>query len=85
METRATSERRSSKSLGEGCLTIEPRATSPYRSGQVAPGCVSPRLHGVAPVRSLWCGARPLIVLNTSFELQMHPNASKNSMWYSNT
>ncbi|KAF3586690.1 hypothetical protein F2Q69_00027885 [Brassica cretica] len=43
------------------------------------------RLHGVAPVRSLWCAARPLIALNTSFELQMHPNASKNSMWYSNT
>ncbi|KAF3600707.1 hypothetical protein F2Q69_00037698 [Brassica cretica] len=63
----------------------ETRATSPCRSGQVAPGCVSQRLHGVTPMRSLWCAARPLIALNTSLELQMHPNASKNSMWYSNT
>uniref|UniRef100_A0A0D3AD52 Jacalin-type lectin domain-containing protein n=1 Tax=Brassica oleracea var. oleracea TaxID=109376 RepID=A0A0D3AD52_BRAOL len=29
---------------------------------------------------SLPCSARPMIALNTSFELQMHPNASKNSM-----
>ncbi|KAF3513212.1 hypothetical protein F2Q69_00001415 [Brassica cretica] len=49
---------------------METRATSERRSGQVAPGCVSQRLHGgVAPVRSLWCAARPLIALNTSFEL----------------
>ncbi|KAF2537005.1 hypothetical protein F2Q68_00018574 [Brassica cretica] len=32
---------------------------------QVALRCVSQRLHGVAPVRSLWCAARPLIALNT--------------------
>ncbi|KAF2568477.1 hypothetical protein F2Q70_00028628 [Brassica cretica] len=64
---------------------METRATSPCRSGQVAPGCVSQRLHGIALVRSLWCAARPLIALNISFELQMHPNVSKNSMWYSNT
>ncbi|KAF2575423.1 hypothetical protein F2Q70_00001029 [Brassica cretica] len=64
---------------------METRATSERRSGQVAPGCVSQRLHGVAPVRSLWCAARPLIALNTSFELQMRPNVSRNSMWYSNT
>ncbi|KAF2565899.1 hypothetical protein F2Q68_00027506 [Brassica cretica] len=43
------------------------------------------RLHGVAPVRSLPCTARPMITFITSFELQMHPNVSKNSMWYSNT
>ncbi|KAF2587925.1 hypothetical protein F2Q70_00038600 [Brassica cretica] len=48
---------------------------------KVAPGCVPQRLHGVAPVRSFWCAARPLIALNTSFELQMHPNASKNSIY----
>ncbi|KAF2593021.1 hypothetical protein F2Q70_00045568 [Brassica cretica] len=35
--------------------------------------------------RSLPCIARPMITLITSFELQMHPNVSKNSMWYSNT
>ncbi|KAF2596103.1 hypothetical protein F2Q68_00012442 [Brassica cretica] len=46
---------------------------------------VSQRLHGVAPVRSLPCTARPMITFITSFELQMHPNVSKNSMWYSNT
>ncbi|KAF3523054.1 hypothetical protein F2Q69_00048251 [Brassica cretica] len=43
------------------------------------------RLHGVASVRSLWCAARPLIALNTSFEFQMYPNASKNSMSISYT
>ncbi|WZZ89448.1 hypothetical protein YC2023_118027 [Brassica napus] len=46
---------------------------------------VSQRLHGVAPVRSLPCTASPMITFITSFELQMHPNVSKNSMWYSNT
>ncbi|KAF2532744.1 hypothetical protein F2Q70_00032418 [Brassica cretica] len=46
---------------------------------------VSQRLHGVAPVRSLSCTARPMITFITYFELQMHPNVSKNSMWYSNT
>ncbi|KAF3553958.1 hypothetical protein F2Q69_00012172 [Brassica cretica] len=46
---------------------------------------VSQRLHGVAPVRSLPCTARPMITFIISFELQMHPNVSKNSMWYSNT
>ncbi|KAF3609355.1 hypothetical protein DY000_02046817 [Brassica cretica] len=63
--------------------TSETRATSPCRYGWIATGCVSQRLHGVAPVRLLWCAARPLITLNTSFELQMHPNASRNSMWCS--
>ncbi|KAF3562761.1 hypothetical protein DY000_02013800 [Brassica cretica] len=43
------------------------------------------RVHGVAPVGSLPCTARPMITLITSFELQMHPNVPKNSMWYSNT
>ncbi|KAF3529450.1 hypothetical protein DY000_02043770 [Brassica cretica] len=85
METRATLDRRSGKSLWEGCLAIKTRATSLRRSVKVAPGCVPQRLHGVAPVRSLWCAVRPLIALNTSFELQMYPNVSKNSMWYSNT
>ncbi|KAF2567754.1 hypothetical protein F2Q68_00024592 [Brassica cretica] len=46
---------------------------------------VSQRLHGVAPVRSLSCTARPMITFITSFGLQMHPNVSKNSMWYFNT
>ncbi|KAF2592700.1 hypothetical protein F2Q70_00044093 [Brassica cretica] len=46
---------------------------------------VSQRLHSFAPVRSLPCTARPMITFITSFELQMHPNVSKNSMWYSNT
>ncbi|KAF2569342.1 hypothetical protein F2Q68_00025652 [Brassica cretica] len=46
---------------------------------------VSQRLRAVAPVRSLSCTARPMITFITSFELQMHPNVSKNSMWYSNT
>nr|VDD00039.1 unnamed protein product [Brassica oleracea] len=46
---------------------------------------VSQRLHGVALVRSFPCTARPMINFITSFELQMHPNVSKNSMWYSNT
>ncbi|KAF3508934.1 hypothetical protein F2Q69_00019582 [Brassica cretica] len=46
---------------------------------------VSQRLHSVAPVRSLSCTARPMITFFTSFELQMHPNVSKNSTWYSNT
>ncbi|KAF2543220.1 hypothetical protein F2Q68_00029898 [Brassica cretica] len=41
---------------------------------------VSHRLHGIAPVRSLSCTARPMITFITSFELQMHPNVSKNSM-----
>ncbi|KAF3551323.1 hypothetical protein DY000_02000135 [Brassica cretica] len=39
------------------------------------------RLHGVAPVRSLPCTAHPMITFITSFELQMHPNVSKNFMW----
>ncbi|KAF2592912.1 hypothetical protein F2Q70_00043523 [Brassica cretica] len=42
---------------------------------------VSQRLHGVTPVRSLPCTARPMITFITFFELQMHPNVSKNSMW----
>ncbi|KAF3487266.1 hypothetical protein F2Q69_00053530 [Brassica cretica] len=46
---------------------------------------VSQRLHGVAPVRSLPCTARPMIIFITSFELQMNPNVSMNAMWYSNT
>ncbi|KAF3523899.1 hypothetical protein F2Q69_00049913 [Brassica cretica] len=46
---------------------------------------VSQRLHSAAPVRSLSCTARPMITFITSFELQMHPNVFKNSMWYSNT
>ncbi|KAF3558329.1 hypothetical protein F2Q69_00016253 [Brassica cretica] len=41
----------------------------------------SQRLHGVASVRSLTCTARPMITFITSFELQMHPNVSKNFMW----
>ncbi|KAF3498952.1 hypothetical protein DY000_02053287 [Brassica cretica] len=41
---------------------------------------VSQRLHGVTPVRSLPCTARPMITFITSFELQMHPNVSKNYM-----
>ncbi|KAF3537660.1 hypothetical protein F2Q69_00025091 [Brassica cretica] len=63
------------------CLrAMETRATSGCRSERV-----SQRLHGVAPVRSLPCTARPMITFITSFELQMHPNVSKNSMWYSST
>ncbi|KAF2564760.1 hypothetical protein F2Q70_00014210 [Brassica cretica] len=80
METRATLERRSGKSLWqvalggvscdrnasdlfmslwEGCLAIETRATSLCRSGQVAPGCVSQRLHVVAPgSRSRQCSSK---------------------------
>ncbi|KAF3574486.1 hypothetical protein F2Q69_00059784 [Brassica cretica] len=46
---------------------------------------VSQRLRVVAPVRSLPCIARQMITFITSFELEMHPNVSKNSMWYSNT
>ncbi|KAG5385127.1 hypothetical protein IGI04_036597 [Brassica rapa subsp. trilocularis] len=39
-----------------------------------------PSLREVAPG-----SARPKTTLITSFELQMHPNVSRNSMWYSNT
>ncbi|KAF3592511.1 hypothetical protein DY000_02025478 [Brassica cretica] len=74
---------RSERSLRASFCVVSPWKRE--RPRRVAPGCVSQRLHGVAPVRSLWCAAHPLIVLNTSFELQMHPNASKNFMWYSNT
>ncbi|KAF2597920.1 hypothetical protein F2Q68_00008951 [Brassica cretica] len=52
------------------------------------PSCsegVSQRLRAVTPVRSLPCTASPMITFITSFELQMHPNVSKNFMWYSNT
>ncbi|KAF3508845.1 hypothetical protein F2Q69_00007616 [Brassica cretica] len=59
---------------------METRATLGCRSERL-----SQRLHGVAPVRSLLCTARPMITFITSFELQMLPNVSKNSMWYSNT
>ncbi|KAF3561989.1 hypothetical protein DY000_02012169 [Brassica cretica] len=48
----------------------------PSRSERVSQG-----FHVVAPVRSLPCTARPMITFITSFELQMHPNVSKNSMW----
>ncbi|KAF3593163.1 hypothetical protein DY000_02021064 [Brassica cretica] len=59
METRATLERRSGKSLWEGCLAIETRATSLRRSGKVAPGYVSQRLHVVAPgSRSRQCSSK---------------------------
>ncbi|KAF3578838.1 hypothetical protein DY000_02032154 [Brassica cretica] len=64
---------------------MKTRATLPCRSGKVAPIGRSERLDGVAPDWSLPCAARPMITLNTSFELQMHPNVSKNSIWYSNT
>ncbi|KAF3552629.1 hypothetical protein DY000_02007637 [Brassica cretica] len=46
---------------------------------------VSQRLRAVSPVRSLPCTARPMITFITSFELQMYPNVSNNSMWYSIT
>jgi len=59
METRATLDRRSGKSLWEGCLAIETRATSSCRSVQVALGCVSQRLHVVAPgSRSRQCSSK---------------------------
>ncbi|KAF3601393.1 hypothetical protein F2Q69_00035423 [Brassica cretica] len=77
METRATSLCRSSHvAPGDGDasdLAVSLRSSHSER--------VSQRLHGVAPVRSLPCTARPMITLITSFELQMHPNVSKNSMW----
>ncbi|WZZ67816.1 hypothetical protein YC2023_079186 [Brassica napus] len=48
-----------SMSLWEGCLAIETQATSLCRSGQVAPGCVSQRLHVVAPgSRSRQCSSK---------------------------
>ncbi|KAF2582430.1 hypothetical protein F2Q68_00004547 [Brassica cretica] len=50
------------------------------RSGKVALRGRAQRVHGVAPVGSLPCTARPMITFITSFELQMHPNVSKNSM-----
>ncbi|KAF3584054.1 hypothetical protein F2Q69_00028057 [Brassica cretica] len=72
---------------------METRATSLRCSGKVAPGYVSQRLHVVAPgsrsrqsLQAVAPGsALPKITLITSLELQMYPNVSRNSMWYSNT
>uniref|UniRef100_A0A0D3E7F9 Uncharacterized protein n=1 Tax=Brassica oleracea var. oleracea TaxID=109376 RepID=A0A0D3E7F9_BRAOL len=61
------------------------RETSCCRSGKVALRGRAHRVHGVAPVGSLPCTARPMITLITSFERQTYPNVPKNSMWYSNT
>ncbi|KAG5406843.1 hypothetical protein IGI04_012962 [Brassica rapa subsp. trilocularis] len=61
-------------------VSSKERATSGRRSNVVAPRGKAQRLHRVAAVRSLRWVARPLITLNTSFELQMHPNVSNNSM-----
>ncbi|KAL0753051.1 hypothetical protein Bca101_090719 [Brassica carinata] len=81
METRATSLRRSGHvAPGDGDASDLAVSLRSSRSEGV-----SQRLHGVAPVRSLPCTARPMITFIISFELQMHPNVSKNSMWYSNT
>ena len=66
-------------------VSSKERATLGCRSNEVALRGKAQRLYGIAPVRSLQYAARPMITLNTSFELQMHPNVSKNSMWYSNT
>ncbi|KAL0760620.1 hypothetical protein Bca101_076770 [Brassica carinata] len=68
-----------------GGVAARRRSGSLSRSGQVALKGLSQRLHGVTPVSSLPCTALPMITFITSFELQMHPNVSKNSMWYSNT
>ncbi|KAF3542255.1 hypothetical protein DY000_02007349 [Brassica cretica] len=81
METRATSRRCSGQvARGDGDASDLTASLRSSRSERV-----SQRLHGVAPVRSLPCTARPMITFFTSFELQMYPNVSNNSMWYSNT
>ncbi|KAF3579290.1 hypothetical protein DY000_02032519 [Brassica cretica] len=89
METRATLDRRSGKSLWQvalGGVSRDKNASDlstslcQGRSGMCATA-TSRRRSGEV----VWCAVRPLIALNTSFELQMYPNVSKNSMWYSNT
>ncbi|KAF3524566.1 hypothetical protein F2Q69_00050101 [Brassica cretica] len=66
METRATSERRSGKSLWEGCLVIETRATSPCRSDQVALGGVSRDRNASDLSMLLWPGRSGMCVTATS-------------------
>ncbi|KAF3517840.1 hypothetical protein DY000_02063175 [Brassica cretica] len=76
METRATSLCRSGHvAPGDGDASDLAVSLRPSRFERV-----SQRLHGVAPVRSLPCTARPMTTFITSFELQMHPNVFKNSM-----
>ncbi|KAG5383267.1 hypothetical protein IGI04_034737 [Brassica rapa subsp. trilocularis] len=67
----ATSARRSGRSL---------RVALDESLRDVVHSDLMPSLREVAPG-----SARPKTTLITSFELQMHPNVSRNSMWYSNT
>ncbi|KAF3487755.1 hypothetical protein F2Q69_00054589 [Brassica cretica] len=89
IETRATSPYHSRK-VAMGGVSHDRNASDlsmslwPGRSGMcvIATSCSrsGKSLQEVAPG-----SARPKITLITSLELQMHPNVSRNSMWYSNT